>query len=298
MLETSHLRCFVIVAEELHFGRAAARLNMTQPPLSRQIQLLERALKCELFLRNSRSVQLTHAGANFLPEAQRILRLMEQASVATQAVAGGRRGTARCGFTAAAAYEFLPNLIRTLKERVPEARLALREMVSGAQLAALDSGEIDIGLTRGPVDIKIYHQRAVWRERLVVALPKGHSLASRRTIAWRDLHAQDFLMYESREGRYFHTLISSRLALEDIHPTVVQQLSQIHSILSLVRAGVGIAVVPASAMIMNFSDVEFREFGDRNVLTAELLAVWHHENRNPLVPTIAEIALASGNVGD
>lgn len=298
MLETSHLRCFVAVAEELHFGRAASRLNMTQPPLSRQIQLLEHALKCDLFLRNSRSVQLTHAGANFLPEAQRILRLIEQASRTTLDVAGGRRGTARCGFTAAAAYEFLPNLIRMLKERAPEARLSLREMVSGAQLAALDGGEIDISLTRGPVDTKIYNQRAVWRERLVVALPKGHPLASRRTIAWRDLNRQDLLMYESREGRYFHTLISSRMALEDIHPTVVQQLSQIHSILSLVRAGVGIAVVPASAMIMAFSDVEFREFGDRNVVTAELLVVWHAENRNPLVPTIADVALACGNVSD
>jgi len=296
MIETSHLRCFVVVAEELHFGRAAARLNMTQPPLSRQIQLLERALKCELFLRNSRSVQMTQAGLTFLPEARRVMALLENASKAVLDVSSGRRGSARCGFTASAAYEFLPKLVRTLKDQLPDTSLSLREMVSRSQVAALDAGEIDVGLSRAPIDLSNFEHRIVARERLMVAMPKGHPLSRQNTVAWRDLHRHDMLMYESREGQYFHNLVSSRLILDDIHPNFVQHLSQIHSILALVRAGVGIAVVPAGARLMEMSGVEFREFSDRQVLTAELLVVWHPETRNPLVPVIAEIAQQCGSL--
>lgn len=290
MLETNHLRCFVTVAEELHFGRAAVRLNMTQPPLSRQIQLLERALKCELFFRNSRSVQLTQAGQTFLPEARRILRLIENAAKSALDISSGRRGVARCGFTASAAYEFLPRLVRALKEKLPDVTLNLREMVSRDQVVALDTGEIDIGLTRAPIDLSGYENGTVSRERLMLALPRNHPLLQNSTVSWRDLHQQDMLMYEPREGQYFYNLVSSRLTLDDIYPNFVQHLSQIHSILALVRAGVGVAVVPAGARLMEMSGIEYREFSDRQVLTAELLVVWHPETRNPLVPAIAEVA--------
>jgi DNA-binding transcriptional LysR family regulator len=290
MLETSHLRCFVTVAEELHFGRAAVRLNMTQPPLSRQIQLLERAMKCELFLRNSRSVQLTHAGATFLPEAKRILRLIENASSMALDVSAGRRGVARCGFTASAAYQFLPALVRSLRQRLPDVSLALREMVSRKQLEALDAGELDIGFLRAPIDLPGYEHRSILRERLVAAIPRDHAFASKPMITWQDFHRQDFLMYESQEGRHFHNLVANRLALEGAYPNFVQHLSQIHSILSLVRAGMGLAVVPASARMMEISDIEYKEFPEHQIQTSELLVVWHQENRNPLVPEIAEIA--------
>lgn len=290
MLDTSHLRCFVTVAEELHFGRAAARLNMTQPPLSRQIQLLERAMKCELFQRNSRSVQLTHAGARFLPEAKRILRLIENASAMTLDVAAGRRGVARCGFTASAAYQFLPALVRSMREHLPDVSLALREMVSRKQLEALDAGEIDIGFLRAPVDLPGFEHRSVLRERLVAAIPKDHSLASKPKITWQDFHREDFLMFERQEGWHFHNLVANRLALEGVHPNFVQHLSQIHSILSLVRTGMGLAVVPASARLMEISDIVYKEFPEHQIQTSELLVVWYQENRNPVVPAIAEIA--------
>ena len=120
MFDLSQLRCFVTVAEELHFGRAAARLNMTQPPLSRQIQVLEHIIDAPLLERTSRSVRLTPAGRSFLPEARRILKLAESASQVAQRIAKGKTGSLKIGFTAAAAYGYLPELIAACRARLPE----------------------------------------------------------------------------------------------------------------------------------------------------------------------------------
>jgi DNA-binding transcriptional LysR family regulator len=151
MFDLSQLRCFVTVAEELHFGRAAARLNMTQPPLSRQIQVLEHIIEATLLDRTSRSVRLTPAGKSFLPEAKRILKLADSASQVARRIAMGKTGSIKIGFTAAAAYSFLPELIAACRTRLPEVDLSLKEMVSGDQLEALATGQIDAGLLRPPI---------------------------------------------------------------------------------------------------------------------------------------------------
>lgn len=290
MIEISHLRCFVAVAEELHFGRAAARLNMTQPPLSRQIQLLERSLGCELFLRTSRSVVLTEAGVSFRPEAERILRLLENASNTTRSIASGRSGTLRCGFTAATAYRFLPELIRAVKAQIPEASLDLHEMVSGRQIEALDTGEIDLGLLRPPIDLARFNSRLIARETLVLAVPTGHVLAQKAVADWQDLKGVEFIMYDSLHAKYFHNQVATCFAAEQVEPKIVQRLTQIHSILSLVRAGVGVAVVPASAQFLGTADVEYRRFSEERFAFAELCAVWRGANRNPLAPLVVGIA--------
>ena len=151
MFDLSQLRCFVTVAEELHFGRAAARLNMTQPPLCRQIQVLEHIIDAPLLERTSRSVRLTPAGRSFLPEARRILKLAESAAQVARRIALGKTGSLKIGFTAAAAYGFLPDLIAACRARLPEVDFSLKEMVSGDQLEALASGQIDAGLLRPPI---------------------------------------------------------------------------------------------------------------------------------------------------
>lgn len=298
MLETSHLRSFVAVAEELHFGRAAKRLNMSQPPISRQIQLLERELDCELFQRSKRSVKLTHAGAAFLPEARRILALMVQARSTTSSVASGRSGLAHCGFTATAGYRFLPILLRRLKLEIPEVKLSLRELVSVDLIAALDARELDLALTRAPIDLSGLECNLICKEPLVMALPNGSELARRESISWRDLHRQDFVMYEPKEGAYFYNLIAGRLALEGIFPDYVQHLSQIHSMLSLVSAGVGVAVVPSSARLLGFPGLQFREFAELQSTLAELYVAWCADNANPAVLKIAELAVACGDFED
>lgn len=298
MLETSHLQCFVAVAQELHFGRAAARLHMTQPPLSRQIQLLERALGCEVFIRNSRSVTLTPAGLALLPEAQRALRLLETAAKSARDVAAGRRGTVSCGFTAASAYQFLPVLVRRMKRALPDASLLLREMVSKRQIAALDASELDVGFLRPPIERGSYDMRMVAEEDMVLAAPRGHRLLSQEAVAWRDLDGEDTLMYDPTDARYFYDLLLSRFLREGIHTNNVQHLTQIHTILSLVRSGVGLAVVPASARILDISDVEYRVFSDRQRTVAQLMVVWRRDCRNPLVPAIVREATKQASGAD
>ena len=290
MIETSHLRCFVAVAEELHFGRAAVRLNMTQPPVSRQIQLLEQSMECALFVRTSRSVFLTEAGKTFLPEAQRILRLLESARNTARDISLGRGGVLRCGFTAATAYSFLPALIQGMDARIPDSSLELHEMVSFRQIEALDSGELEVGLLRPPIDTRHYRSRLVAREKLLLAVPTGHALARRHFARWRDLDGIDFIMYDSVEAKYFHDVLAMFLTGKRVKPNIVQRLTQIHSILSLVRAGVGVAVVPKSAHILDISDVEYREFSDQSSPYAELMIVWRETNLNPLIPAVVDIA--------
>lgn len=291
MLETSHVRCFVAVAEELHFGRAAARLNMTQPPLSRQIQLLEHAIGCTLFNRTSRSVELTSAGRTFLPDAQRILRILDNATTATREVARGSRGAIRCGFTAASAYRFLPNHIRAVKQAIPDISLILREMVSSQQIAALDAGEIDIGFLRPPFDSSIFDHRLVARESLLLALPHDHELAKQSFARWSDLNDIDMIMYDSREGRYFYELVTSHFVQNNVYPRYRQSLAQVHTILSLVRAGIGVAVVPSSARVLEMSDIVYREIVDGAVPQAVLNVVWRRSNSNPLIPLFADVAV-------
>lgn len=290
MLETSHVRCFVAVAEELHFGRAAERLNMTQPPLSRQIQLLEHGMGCALFNRTSRSVELTDAGRTFLPDAQRILRILENATTATREVARGSRGVVRCGFTAASAYQFLPEHIRSVKLAMPDVSLVLREMVSSQQIAALDAGELDVGFLRPPIDQSIHNHRLVARETLLLATPRDHVLAEKRSVHWVDLNDIDMVMYDSREGRYLYELVTSHFMQNDIYPRYYQSLAQIHTILSLVRAGMGVAIVPSSARVLGITDIVYREIVDGAVPQAVLNVVWRKSNPNPLIPQFAEIA--------
>src|SRR5580704_5872506 len=183
MFDLNQLRCFVTVAEELHFGRAATRLNMTQPPLSRQIQVLEHIIDAALLERTSRSVKLTPAGRSFLPEARRILKLAETAAQVARRIATGKSGALKIGFTAAASYGFLPDLISACRARLPEVDFSLKEMVSGEQLEALGSGQIDAGLLRPPIARPELATRRVLAEPLIAAIPRKHPLATAETVS-------------------------------------------------------------------------------------------------------------------
>jgi DNA-binding transcriptional LysR family regulator len=302
MFDLSQLRCFVTVAEEMHFGRAAARLNMTQPPLSRQIQVLEHIIEAKLLDRTSRSVRLTAAGRSFLPEANRILKLAESASQVARRIAMGKTGSIKIGFTAAAAYGFLPELIAACRTRLPEVDLSLKEMVSSDQLEALVSGQIDAGLLRPPIARAELVSARVVAEPLLVAAPDGHPFAAAKSVFLKDLDGQPFVMYSPYESRYFHDLLVTQFTRADILPRYVQHLSQIHSILAMVRAGLGLAIVPAAAAGLNFSGVQLRplRLGAPEPAPVELFMVWRRDDENPLLPSLIEIAggLASAHTRD
>ena len=289
MFDFSQLRCFAAVAEELHFGRAAARLNLTQPPLSRQIQGLERILDVQLLERTSRSVRLTAAGRSFLPEAQRILRLAETATHVTRQVAAGRAGVLKLGFTAASAYDFLPRLVTALRQTLPDVTLSLREMVSKDQVEELLAGRIDAALVRPPVTHPDLIAVRALAEPLVVALPAGNPLALRDRLTPGDLGLEPLIAYAPNEARYFHDLVLGLFTEAGIPPRIVQQLTQIHSILALVRSALGIALVPAAAERLRFEDVVFRPLALPAPRPVELVLAWRRAADEPLIAQLVSV---------
>ncbi len=290
MFELNQLICFVTLAEELHFGRAARRLFMTQPPFSRQIHLLELHVDAKLFDRTSRSVRLTVAGERFLFEARRILRLAEGASAIAKKVALGRTGSLRVGFTAGSAYDFVPRLVTACLADLPDIDLSLKEMVTGDQLEALGSGEIDIGFIRPLLVRHGIDSTKVFAEGLRAAVPSNHPLVRKKLLTLKDLDDQPFVMYSPHESRYFHELIVGQLAQANVHPRYVQYLGQIHSVLALVRAGLGLALVPQSASALHLDNVVMKPIALRSKAPVEVHAVWRRDNTSPLVPLVVSIA--------
>jgi len=290
MFDLSQLQCFVAVAEELHFGRAAARLHMTQPPLSRQIKILEHVLEAQLFVRTSRSVRITPAGRSFLPEALRLLKLAESAALVAKSISSGKAGTVKIGFTAGSAQSFLPTLVTECRKLLPGVNLLLKEMVSGDQIDALESGQIDIGLLRPPIVHPEFDSLQVLAESLLVAVPKGHRLARRREILIKDLDGEPFVMYAPFEARYFYDLLVSQFAKARILPRFVQHLSQIHSILALVRAGLGLALIPESAGTLHVEHVVLRAIRTTPPRPVELHMAWRRHDDAPLLPRFLTVA--------
>ncbi len=284
MFELIQLRCFVAVAEELHFGRAAGRLNMTQPPLSRHIQVLERILKVELFYRSSRSVKLTAAGAAFLGEAKRIVELTESAVTTARAAAEGLQGMVALGFTAASGYSFLPRFIGRLQTRLPGVRFLLKEMVTSEQLENILSGRIDLGLLRPPLRRPEITSQRVMQERFVVCSHESVPEPDRpRKLA--DFDGLPFIMYAPDKARYFHDLLTGLFAGAAAEPQLVQYLAQIHSILMLVGAGHGFALVPETSTRLHPDGVVFSPLIDAQPLI-ELHASWRTDNCNPALAVL------------
>lgn len=288
----ARLSCFIAVAEELHFGRAAERLHMTQPPLSRQIQQLESELGVQLIDRTTRSVTLTPAGAAFLPDARRILQLAEGAAVNVKRVPAGDLGTVVVGFTAASAHAVLPRLLEKTREHLPDVTLELREMVTAVQIEGLMSGELDLGMARPPLKRPGLVSRPLLHEQLVAALPADHPLARLpRQLTLADLDGQDLIQYSPVQARYFHELLISTFTIAGTSPRYVQYVTQVHTMLVLVRSGIGIALVPASAATLHPEDVVFRSLGAFRERPVELDAVWRADATNPALLRLLRDAL-------
>ena len=296
--ELHQLRCFVAAAEELHFGRAAARMNMTQPPLSRQIQLLEHVLGVKLLDRTSRAVKLTPAGRVFLLESRRILRLTESAALATRRIASGEAGTITLGFTAASGYSFLPRLLLQRASHAPNIDVALKEMVSAEQVESLLTGRIDVGLLRPPIDRSEFATLKVASEQLVAALPVGDPRLALASLTLADFDGRPLVMYAPEGARYFNDMLTGLFKTANVTPIIVQSLSQIHSMLALVRAGIGAALVPEAAMSLHFDDVHFRPVRTMPGAPAELFAAWRSDNDNPALAGFLDLLRGDAPEGD
>ncbi|MDS2172747.1 MULTISPECIES: LysR family transcriptional regulator [unclassified Nesterenkonia] len=293
MFTLDQIRSFVAVAEELHFGHAAERLNMTQPPLSRQIQKLEKTVGVQLIERDNRKVALTTAGKAFLADARKLLVSAEQAPLTARRIARGQAGVLRIGFTAASGFSVLGTLLSTLSEQLPDVDVDLREQVTREQVDSLVNGEIDLGLARPPIDHELFESRLLLSEALELVVPEGHPLAALdRPVAGADLREVPLIMYSPTKARYFYDLAIRNVPIQ--HGNVVHTVSQILTMVSLVAAGRGVALVPASAQRLGVAGVTHLPLADQTTDVVELHAIWRRGQRNPALHRL--LAALDGHV--
>jgi len=283
VFEISQLRCFVAVGEELHFGRAAERLNMTQPPLSRQIKLLEHQVGTPLLTRTNRAVQFTAAGKAFFPEAARILRLVDEAASTARRVAKGESGSIAIGFTAAFGYGLLPQMVRRLRQRVPRVSLTLKEMVTSEQIEALDAGQLDVGLMRPHPPHGNLETVLLCREAWMLALPARQAKSWPQEPALASLNGKPFLAYSPYEANYLYQLAQSALDREGVRPDIIDYVPQIHTMLALVDSGIGVALTPETASRLHFEGVVLRRIAMKPVKPVEMVFSYRKDNGNPIL---------------
>lgn len=279
-MELRKLRYFVVLAEELHFGRAARRLHNTQPPLSMAIQSLEDELRVKLFTRAPRRVTLTHAGATFLEQARTLLARAEDAIEQARAADRGEVGRLKIGFMSATIYTLLPPLLREFAARFPAVKLELRELAMPQQLVLLRNGEIDVGFLRPPVEDAELEAETVLRESLVVALPRGHRLAKLRRIPARRLAPEPFVLFQRQPGLVLHHLVLRFCIQNGFTPRVAQEATQSHAVVGLVSAGIGLALVPESVQRTRMRDVEYRPLLEKSPPVETALA-WRRDDASP-----------------
>ena len=246
-VEIKHLRSFVTLAEELHFGRAAQRLSIVQPALSMQIKMLEEELGVRLFERNRRSVALTEVGTLFLPEARATLYQSAHAADVARACGRGEIGRVRFGFVSSVLPQLLPRLIRSLHARFPRIELELKDMPGPDQAVALKNGQLDFGLMRLPATIPGIQTREVLQESFIVALPGDHPLVACTSLHPTDLSQLPVFILARRYAPGFYDEVMQALTHRGAHLQNATELGEFTTMLALVSAGLGVGLLPANA---------------------------------------------------
>lgn len=289
MIELRVLRQFVAVAEELHFGRAAARLNMTQPPLSQAIQALERELGARLFERGQRHVRLSAAGAALLPEARRLLHGAEALPRRVQAAAAGLSGRLRLAFVSTIAYGPLPQWLHSFRAAQPDVELQLHEATIDVQLEAFAAGEIDAGFVLhapGAVPPGLAAVSAL-REALLMALPERHPLAGRRRLGFDAIADEPLVIFPRAAAPSLFDAVLGGYRAHGATPHIAQEANQMQTIVNLVSAGIGVAWVPATLTSLQRPGVVYRAVQGA-AMRCETSLVWPGAAAAPVVQRFVE----------
>jgi DNA-binding transcriptional LysR family regulator len=279
MIDVKPLRYFVALAETRHFGRAAARLHLSQPPLSRQLAALEASLGVRLIERTPRSVTLTAAGERFYTDAKAILAALDQAGHNARAASFGERGELTIGFTMCAAYSVLPTFARAYSTAFPEVTLNLREIVSNDLGPQVQNAQVDAAIMLADAPPRGLAERTVLVEPLCVALPRTHPLARQRKLHAAQLAQEPFVIASKEVGPGLHETIAGHCREAGFEPDVRFEVRLQQTVLSLVDEGAGVALVPASMRRAQLAGVVFKPLA--NAPTVSQVLVWSHANRNP-----------------
>jgi DNA-binding transcriptional LysR family regulator len=288
-MELRHLRYFLAVAEELHFGRAAARLHMSQPPLSQQIRRLEKELQAPLFQRTKRHVELTNAGRVFLGEARALMAQAERAASSAQRASRGEIGQLLVGFALWADFLNGAKIIRLFARRHPDVELELRDLTATEQIAALEAGRIHVGILRPPVPGKSLVSERLSSESLVVAFPRGHPFKNHERVSWMALVDQPYVLVSRRRAPAFEALVAGACHQAGVTLKVKYEVEHPQTVLAVVEAGLGVSLVPASLQTFKRPGVAYRPLWPPGP-ELETVIAWRRGSDLPLVQTFVKVA--------
>jgi DNA-binding transcriptional LysR family regulator len=289
-MDRRELESFVALAEDLHFSKAAARLRITQPALSHQIARLEKAVGAQLFTRNSKHVALTDAGRVFLGETAETLRQLDRSVKLTRRAAAGQMGRLTVAFVEAAPYGILPSLMAAYSAELPDVMVTLQEMVSDHQTEAILAGRMDVGLLRPMGPPRGLERMPLHREPYVVVLPKRHALSRRGDVPLAALAGERLITTPPFQRRYIDSRFRQRLERLGIELVIAQEVQQIHTMVGLVAAGFGIALVPRSVSKLRLDGVVYRPLAAGDATFSELSVAWRPDNRSKTLDRFIAVA--------
>jgi DNA-binding transcriptional LysR family regulator len=292
-MELRHLRYFSTVATELHFGRAAEKLHIAQPPLSKQIQDLETELGFELFNRTKRSISLTPAGQAFLVEVTQIFQQLGRAIDIGRKTSRGELGQISIGFVGSATYNILPLMLQQFHDRYPHVQIELHELTTDRQLIWLREGRIDIGLIRPPIIGLDFASQIIFQESLVVALPSHHHLARLDTIELSSLATEPFILFPRPLAPGLYDPIIAICQAAGFSPQVVQECIQMQTIVSLVSANMGVSILPESIQEAQRQGVVYKPITASSGIDqlATIALVWRLNDDSPIINRLIELTL-------
>jgi DNA-binding transcriptional LysR family regulator len=289
-MELRHLRYFTAVAETCHFGQAAERLLIAQPALSQAIRALESELGVTLLNRTTRHVSLTPAGEFFLEESRRILSAVEDSRRGVRRLADGKHGLVRLGTVGTAAISHLPHIVRTLKRELPDIAVDVHgDFLTPELCAELRTGAIDLALLRPPVVGDGIATHTVEEEPLILALPENHHFVDQSALTVGDLRNEDFIGYAGRDSAVNHAILRACRAAGFV-PERAHEAPGTAVMLALVAAGMGIALVPASARAFPLTGVRFRDIAASG--TIGLALAWRAEETKPVLSAVVNVLAA------
>jgi DNA-binding transcriptional LysR family regulator len=291
-MELRHLRYFVVVAEELHFRRAAERLHMSQPPLSQQIRALEEEVGATLLLRNQRKVELTAAGQAFLIRAREILDAVEDAARQARRVQRGEVGRLAVGFVGSAMYSFVPELLRAFREHAPDITLRLNELGTSEQLRQLEDGRLDVGFVRVRFSRPGLTFATVMEEPMVAALPDAHPLAACPVVDLDALAGEPLVLLTRAGAPGFREALADAIERLGGEERIVQEVAEMQTVVGLVAAGAGVSIVPQSVRALGRPGVTYRPF-DGGGPSVRLKMAWRAADDSPVLARFLEMARAA-----
>ncbi|MDT3412047.1 LysR family transcriptional regulator [Kosakonia cowanii] len=273
-IELRHLRYFIAVAEELHFGHAAARLNISQPPLSQQIQILEQQVGARLLARTNRSVSLTPAGRQFLADSRQILNQVDEAAARALRLHQGETGELRIGFTSSAPFiKAVSDTLSSFRQRYPDVHIQTREINTREQIAPLNEGTLDLGLMRNTPLPETLAWEVILREPLLAMIPRDHPLATRTAVSLHELAQEPFVFFDPHVGTGLYDDILSLMRRYQLTPRIAQEVGEAMTIIGLVAAGLGVSILPASFHRVQLSEMRWIPIVEEDAVS-EMWLVW------------------------